>query len=285
MNVNMWQHPATRRNADVLRQRGDIIVEPGDGYLACGMLGAGRLAENECIVEAVLAALDARTRSNERGLDLSGEIILITAGPTREPIDPVRFIGNRSSGKMGFALAEAARDRGATVIVVAGPTSAPAPSGVEIIRVERTEEMRQAVLARLGDSTIVIKAAAVADYRPSTEFAQKLKRNGPATLNLEPTPDILAEIAAKRSGQVIVGFAAETENALVNARKKLERKSLDAIVVNDVSQAGIGFDADENAVTILSAAGEEHIPKAPKRAIANHILDSVLALKKSRAVI
>lgn len=286
MNVNMWQHAATQANVAVLRQRGNAIVEPDAGYLACGMIGAGRLAANEQIVEAVLAALDAKTRSAERERDLEGETVLVTAGPTREPIDPVRFLGNRSSGKMGFAVGEAARNRGARVIVVAGPTTVCPPEGVEVVRVERTEEMRTAVLARLHEATIVVKAAAVADYRPRLIADQKVKRKGPMTLELEPTADILAEIATRRSArQVIIGFAAETADVLENARRKLESKALDAIVANDVSDASIGFDSDQNEVTILTRSGEEHVGRASKLAIADRVLDTAIALRKAQPVV
>ncbi|MBV9670703.1 MAG: bifunctional phosphopantothenoylcysteine decarboxylase/phosphopantothenate--cysteine ligase CoaBC [Acidobacteriales bacterium] len=281
MNVNMWQHAATQANVEILRQRGHVIVEPESGHLACGMLGAGRLASNEIIVEAVLKALDARTRTAEK-CDLAGETVLVTAGPTREPIDPVRFLGNRSSGKMGFAIAEAARDRGARVVLISGPTTAPVPGRVEVVRVERTEEMRDAVIARMNDASIIIKAAAVADYRPRIAAGQKLKRNGPMSLELEPTADILSEVAAKRKHQVVIGFAAETENAIANAHEKLKRKRVDAIVVNDVSQPDIGFDADENAVTIVTASGEESVAKASKREVAERVLDVAVKLKKAQ---
>src|ERR1700726_2979671 len=206
MNVNMWNHPATQANLQVLRQRGVKIVEPGAGYLACGMTGAGRLAENESIVAAVMEALGASQ-------DLSGEIVLITAGPTREKIDPVRYLTNRSSGRMGYALAEAALRRGARVLLVSGPTALTPPGAAEITRVESAEEMRQAVLTLLPQATIVIKTAAVSDYRPKSPASQKIKRSGPMTLELEPTADILSEIARHKQSQLIVGFAAETQNA------------------------------------------------------------------------
>ncbi|HEY0566354.1 MAG TPA: bifunctional phosphopantothenoylcysteine decarboxylase/phosphopantothenate--cysteine ligase CoaBC, partial [Terriglobales bacterium] len=276
MNVNMWEHPATRANIETLRARGNVIVEPGAGYLACGMVGAGRLAENERIVDAAFAAVRPR--------DLERETVLVTAGPTREPIDPVRFIGNRSSGKMGFAIAEAARDRGARVILVAGPTSVAEPSGVEVVHVERTQEMLDSVMARLPEASIVIKTAAVADYKTVVVHEQKLKRtNSSLTLELEKTGDVLAAIAAARSNQIVIGFAAETENVVDNARKKLESKHLDAIVVNDVSQPGIGFDSDQNAVTIVTRNGEQSVPCMAKRDVADRILDEVVRIKNSRA--
>lgn len=287
MNVNMWQHPATLANLEMLRGRGHSIVAPGAGYLACGMVGAGRLAENELIVEAVLATLDARIQSSsfERKHDLEGETVLITAGATREPIDPVRFIGNRSSGKMGFEIAASAKERGAQVVLIAGVTTVPPPSGVELVRVERTEEMRSAVLKHFQKASIVIKAAAVADYRPKAIAEQKMKRQGTGsvTLELEPTADILGEISRLRTRQIIVGFAAETEHVLENARQKLTAKRLDAIVVNEVSQPGIGFDSDENAVTIVTRAGEEQVPRMSKRKIAERVLDAVVELMRSRA--
>jgi phosphopantothenoylcysteine decarboxylase/phosphopantothenate--cysteine ligase len=276
MNVNMWEHPATRANIDTLRARGDQIVEPGAGYLACGMVGAGRLAENERIVDAVFAAVRPR--------DLAGETVLVTAGPTREPIDPVRFIGNRSSGKMGFAIAEAARARGARVILIAGPTSVDAPSGMEVVRVERTQEMLDASLSRLAEASIVIKTAAVADYKTVIVHEQKLKRtNSSLTLELEKTADVLAAIAAARTNQIVIGFAAETDNVIENARKKLENKHLDAVVVNDVSQPGIGFDSDQNTVTIVSRSAEQSVPRTSKREVADRILDEVVRIKNTRA--
>ena len=229
MNVNMWEHPATQANLEILRQRGVRVIEPGTGELACGMVGAGRMAEPDAIADAVLNALGRRH-------DLAGEVVLVTAGGTREALDPVRFLGNRSSGKMGYALAEAAQCRGAKVILISGPSSLYPPSHCEVIKVTTADEMRQAVLARMNEATLVIKAAAVADYRPLTVSEQKLKRTGPLTLELAPTEDILAEVVRRRRpGQLIVGFAAETENRMENGRAKLLRKGADAIVVNDVA--------------------------------------------------
>src|SRR3977135_2936456 len=207
MNVNMWNHPATQANLEVLRKRGVRIVEPDSGYLACGMVGPGRLAENEAIVMAVLEVLGASQ-------DLARETVLVTAGPTREKIDPVRYLTNRSSGRMGYALAEAALRRGGRVLLVSGPTSLTPPAAAEITRVESAEEMRDAVLRLLPQATIVIKTAAVSDYRPKAAAGQKIKRKGPMTLELEPTTDILAELARHKSPRVMVGFAAETENVL-----------------------------------------------------------------------
>ncbi len=217
MNVNMWNHPATQANLEILRQRGVRIVEPGSGYLACGMTGSGRLAENESIVAAVLKALGASQ-------DLSGETLLITAGPTREKIDPARYISNRSSGRMGYAMTEAALRRGARVLLVSGPTSLMPPAAAELTRVESAEQMRNAVLDLLPQATIVIKTAAVSDYRAKSASSQKIKRKGPLTLELEPTTDILKEISARKQAQIVIGFAAETENVLENARQKLSAK-------------------------------------------------------------
>ncbi len=276
MNVNMWDHPATRANLEILKQRGVHVVEPDAGYLACGMTGPGRLAANETIVAAVMQALGAAQ-------DLAGETVLITAGPTREPIDPVRYIGNRSSGRMGYALAEAALRRGARVVLVSGPTALEAPGAAEVVAVETAEEMRQAVLSRMGDATIVIKAAAVADYKPKQRSPQKIKRRGALSLELEPTSDILAEVASKRSSQIVVGFAAETENALENARRKLASKSLDAIVVNDVSRKGIGMDSERNAVTIITPTETIDVPETTKWEVAHRVLDAVVRIKQQRS--
>jgi len=253
------------------------VVEPDSGYLACGMIGAGRLAANETIVAAVLEALGANQ-------DLAGETVLVTAGPTREPIDPVRYIGNRSSGKMGYAVAEAALRRGAKVILVSGPTVLKPPSAAEFVQVQTAREMRDAAMAALDRATIVIKTAAVADFTARHASDQKIKRKGPITLELEPTPDILAGIAAGKGQRIVVGFAAETQDTLENARKKLESKSLDAIVVNDVSQPGIGFDSERNAVTILTRAGAESVPETSKWEVAHRVLDAVVKLKAERAV-
>jgi phosphopantothenoylcysteine decarboxylase/phosphopantothenate--cysteine ligase len=277
MNVNMWNHEATQSNLHTLRDRGVRIVEPGDGYLACGMTGPGRLAENEAIVAAVLEALGASQ-------DLVGEPILITAGPTREKIDPVRYLTNRSSGRMGYALAEAALRRGAKVLLITGPTSITPPSQAEVTRVESAEQMREAVLKLLLESTIVIKTAAVADYKPKLQAAQKIKRKGPLTLDLEPTIDILAELSRKKTSQLIVGFAAETENVLESARKKLAAKALDAIVVNDVSHEGVGFDSDRNAVTIITHDEVVEVPETSKLDVAHRVLEQVVKLRKRTRV-
>jgi phosphopantothenoylcysteine decarboxylase/phosphopantothenate--cysteine ligase len=283
MNVNMWDNAATQSNIQKLKERGVRVVEPDAGYLACGMMGPGRLATNESIVGAVLEAVGARQ-------DLSGESFLITAGPTREKIDPVRYLGNRSSGRMGYALAEVALRRGARVTLVSGPTALKPPTSAEVVAVESSEEMRQAVLARAAQATAIIKAAAVSDFRVKSLAAQKLKRNSGMTLELEPTADILAELAERRraSGnasplQMLIGFAAETENVLENARKKLQQKGVDAIVVNDVSRSGIGFDSERNAVTILTQDEVIEVPESSKWEVAHRVLDVVVAIRARQA--
>src|SRR5215510_3317508 len=273
MNVNMWNHPATQANLEILRKRGVKVVEPDSGYLACGMIGPGRLAANETIVAAVLQALGATQ-------DLAGETVLITAGPTREKIDPVRYITNRSSGRMGYALAEAALRRGAHVLLVSGPTTGLPPDAAQFTRVETTDQMRDAILQFFAQATIVIKTAAVSDYRPKATANQKLKRSGPMMLELEPTQDILAELANKRTHQLIVGFAAETQDVLENARKTLAKKSLDAIVVNDVSHEGVGFDSDRNAVTIITPEEVVEVPETTKWDVAQRVLDQVVKLRR-----
>jgi phosphopantothenoylcysteine decarboxylase/phosphopantothenate--cysteine ligase len=277
MNVNMWNHPATQANLELLRKRGVKIVEPGEGYLACGMTGPGRLAENEAIVATLLEAVGASQ-------DLAGETFLITAGPTREKIDPVRYLTNRSSGRMGYALAEAALRRGARVLLVSGPTALKPPGAAEVTPVESAAEMRDAVLRLLPDASVVIKTAAVADYRPKQIAEQKMKRSGPISLELEPTSDILAEVARLKKSQIIVGFAAETQNALENARKKLASKALDAIVVNDVSREGVGFDSDRNAVTIIAHDEIVEVPETSKWEVAQRVLDQVVRLRKRTKV-
>jgi len=239
------------------------------------MTGPGRLAENEAIIAATLEALGAAQ-------DLAGETILITAGPTREKIDPVRYLTNRSSGRMGYALAEAALRRGARVLLISGPTSLTVPNGAEVTRIESAEEMRQAVLNRLPQATVVIKTAAVSDYRPKFAATQKIKRKRAMSLELEPTADILSELARQKTSQILVGFAAETENVLENARQKLASKSLDAIVVNDVSREGTGFDSDRNAVTIITHHEVVEVPETSKWDVAQRVLDQVVRLIQNR---
>jgi phosphopantothenoylcysteine decarboxylase/phosphopantothenate--cysteine ligase len=275
MNVNMWEHPATQANIRLLEERGATIIAPGSGYLACGMTGSGRLAETPCLVEAVLKAL-------KRGDDLAGETILITAGGTREAIDPVRFLGNRSSGKMGYALAMAARERGARVILISAPTALAVPADCEVVPVISASEMRAAAMQHLAQATVVIGAAAVSDFRPATVATEKLRRSGPMTLQLEPTEDILAEVGRRRApGTVLIAFAAETdsENAVENGREKLLRKGADAIVVTDVSLPGLGFDSESNAATLLTLEGEVDLPPMSKYALAGRILDCFVELR------
>ncbi len=279
MNVQMWEHPATQANIATLRARGVRIVPPESGPLACGMTGSGRLAESDPIVRAVLEVLHRRH-------DLAQETVLITAGGTREPIDPVRYLGNRSSGKMGYALAEAARQRGARVLLISAPTQLQPPAGCEMIPVITADEMHAAVLKNLPHVTLVIKAAAVADFRPRMQADQKIKRSGPITLDLEPTEDILAEVVQRRNpGTLVIGFAAETNRPLEHGRSKLERKGADAIVLNDVSREGIGFESDRNAVTFLTPSTAIDLPEMSKRALADRILDEALTLRHSRNVI
>jgi phosphopantothenoylcysteine decarboxylase/phosphopantothenate--cysteine ligase len=275
MNVNMWENPVTQENLNTLRARGVRVVEPGSGYLACGMVGPGRLAENETIVAAVLEALGVAQ-------DLAGETVLVTAGPTREQIDPVRYLSNRSSGRMGYALAEAALRRGARVVLVSGPTALKPPSAAETMHVETADQMRRAVIDRFNDVSVVIMAAAVSDYKPKAAARQKIKRRGPFALELEPTADILVELHERKRNQIVIGFAAETENLVENARKKLAAKSLDAIVVNDVSRPGLGFDSERNAVTIIINGGTVEVPETTKWEVAQRVLDTVLKIKAER---
>jgi phosphopantothenoylcysteine decarboxylase/phosphopantothenate--cysteine ligase len=280
MNVVMWQHPAVQANLETLRQRGVRIVEPGSGYLACGMIGGGRLAEESSIVAAVAEVLSRTTAHTN---DLAGETVLITAGGTREPIDPVRFIGNRSSGKMGYALAAEAAQRGARVILISAPTSLPAPAACEIIHVTTAEEMRTAVLAHLAEATLVIMAAAVSDYRVVSAAPQKFRREGNRALSLEPTQDILHElISQKKPNTLVIGFAAETEDVLANGRAKLARKGADAIVANDVSGTATGFDSNQNGGWFITPAETIEIPPTSKARMAALILDQALKLRTAR---
>jgi phosphopantothenoylcysteine decarboxylase/phosphopantothenate--cysteine ligase len=274
MNVNMWNHPATQENIEMLRARGVKIVNPEEGYLACGMIGAGRLAGQREIVAAVRQTLHTQK-------DFEGETMLVTAGPTCEDLDPVRYLTNRSSGKMGYAVAAAAARRGAKVSLVSGPVNLETPAGVERVSVRTAEQMRLSVLDRLPESTIAIFAAAVADYRPAETQTEKMKRNRePLTIRLEPTPDILAEAAETKGDRLIVGFAAETEHVAENARKKLAAKNADLIVANDVTAEGAGFDHDTNIVTLFSRDGRDvALPKLGKSAVAQRILDEVLRLR------
>jgi phosphopantothenoylcysteine decarboxylase / phosphopantothenate---cysteine ligase len=274
MNVNMWNHAATQENIEVLRARGVKIVDPDEGYFACGMTGAGRLAGQEQIVAAVRETLHFRR-------DLEGQTVLITAGPTCEDLDPVRYLTNRSSGKMGYAVAEAASRRGARVILVSGPTSLESPAGVERIATRTAKEMHLAVQEKFPESSIAIFAAAVADYRPVQTSDQKIKRDKqPLTLSLEATPDILASVAENKGDRLVVGFAAETERVAENARKKLNAKNADMIVANDVTREGAGFDHDTNIVTLFARDGRDlPLPRMSKAEVAQRILDEVVRLR------
>jgi phosphopantothenoylcysteine decarboxylase/phosphopantothenate--cysteine ligase len=274
MNVNMWQHAATQENLARLRTRGVRIVEPGEGYLACGMTGPGRLAAQEEIVKSVQDVLRAAQ-------DLAGDTVLVTAGPTCEDIDPVRFLSNRSSGKMGYAVAEAVARRGGKVILISGPTLLEAPQGVERLDVRSTREMLDAVVRNFAQASIGIFAAAVADFRPAERSASKIKRGKESVaLRLEPNPDILATVARDKGERLVVGFAAETENVADNARKKLTQKNADLIVANDVTAEGAGFDYDTNIVTLFSRDGRDlALPRMSKVEVADKILDEALRLR------
>src|SRR5690242_9313626 len=278
MNVNMWQHPATQANLAALQRRGHTIVEPGSGYLACGMTGPGRMAEPEEIVLAV-------ERAASRRRDLEGETVLVTAGPTQEPLDPVRYITNRSSGKMGYALGEAAAARGAHVILVSGPVHLAPPRGVEVINVNTAVEMREKVMENLAAADIVIKAAAVADFHLSRVPDQKVKKTAARiSLELDPTPDILAELGRKKGDYLLIGFAAETQNLQQEARRKLETKNCDMVVGNLVGGADLGFESDENEVILVRRQGEPvSLPRASKRDIADRIFDEILSLRLTHA--
>jgi phosphopantothenoylcysteine decarboxylase/phosphopantothenate--cysteine ligase len=274
MNSNMWMHPATQENVAMLKSRGHLIIEPEEGLLACGTTGPGRLAEPERIAD-IVAGLSLQRQ------DLEGETVLVTAGPTEEPLDPVRFISNRSSGKMGYALAQAAAQRGARVTLVSGPVQLPEPSGVSVIHVRTAVEMRNAVMEHLADATIVVKSAAVADYHLSRVPQHKVKKTSARmSLDLDPTPDILAEVSQKKGDRLLVGFAAETENLTESARQKLKAKNCDMVVANLVNQEGTGFESDQNEVVMVLRTGETiPIARAPKREIADRIFDQVTKLR------
>ena len=276
MNVNMWNHTATQENIERLRACGVHVVNPDEGYLACGMTGAGRLAGQDAIVAAVREVLRVR-------LDLAGQTVLLTAGPTQEAIDPVRYMTNRSSGRMGYAVAEAAAQRGATVVLISGPTSLETPAGVTRVDVRSASEMLAAVEQHFADATIAVFAAAVADYRPADAASSKIKRSDAAiSLELIPNADILATFARKKGDRLIVGFAAETGRVAENARKKLKDKNADLIVANDVTAEGAGFDVDTNVVTLFSRDGRDlPLPKLAKREVAHRILDEVIRLSSS----
>lgn len=274
MNVNMWEHAATKANLETLRLRGHRIVEPDSGYLACGMVGPGRLADPELIASAIRQHVQKRR-------DFEGETVLITAGPTQEPLDPVRYISNRSSGKMGYALAEAASARGARVILISGPVHLAPPSGVEVIQVRTAVEMRLKVFENLGPADIVIKAAAVADFHLSKIPDQKVKKTAARiSLELDPTPDILAELGRKKGDRLLIGFAAETQNLPQEARRKLESKNCDMVVGNLVGVSDSGFESDQNEVILVMRTGETiALPRAPKLDVADRIFNEVLKLR------
>jgi len=278
MNTTMWEHPATQRNLRQLRADGVHFVEPDAGEMACGTIGPGRLSEPERIVKAALEILARAPVAR----DLAGERFLITVGATREEIDPVRFISNRSSGKMGFALAEAALKRGAAVTVVSGVTTIEPPLGVRVVKALSADDMLKAVASEGGTASVFIGATAIADYRPAQRSQQKIKKsNESITLTLERTPDVLSQVAASRAnGMLVVGFAAETENVLDNAREKLRSKKLDAIVANDVSRADSGFDAATNKITIITNKDSVELPLMSKQDAADQILDVIVALRQ-----
>lgn len=281
MNVEMWNHLAVQANIETLRRIGVLFAEPGSGYQACGEVGKGRLAEPEDIVRQIFEIVSKSKARN----DLEGECVLITAGPTIEDIDPVRFITNRSSGKMGYSTAEAARDRGAKVILVSGPVDLSPPSGVELISVRSAHEMFEAVSVRIAEASIFIGCAAVADFRASSVQSNKIKKNGSGklTLELEATEDIIASVASRkdRKNKIIVGFAAESNNLIEYAQKKINAKKLDMIVANDISRKDAGFDTDGNTATILKRSGAMvEIPLMSKREMADRVLDEVLMLKE-----
>ena len=275
MNTNMLEHEAVQRNLNTLARRGTYFVDPGAGYLACGWIGKGRLAEPADIVTAAEQLL---TPSGP----LRGKLVVVTAGPTREPVDPVRFIGNRSSGRMGYALAGAARARGARVVLVSGPTELTPPAGVEVIRVTTAAEMRDAVVPRATQADVVIMAAAVADYTPSDAAPRKIHKDSDTlTLTLVRTPDILAELGRQRAGKgrpMLVGFAAETDDVVAGARRKQREKGIDLVVANDVSRTDIGFEVDANEVTLVTPSGEETLPRQTKSAIALQIVQRIETL-------
>jgi phosphopantothenoylcysteine decarboxylase/phosphopantothenate--cysteine ligase len=274
MNTNMWHHAATQSNLDTLTSRGNHVIAPAEGALACGVVGPGRLPEPEYIAGEVMRICGVKH-------DLDGETILITAGPTQEPIDPVRFLSNRSSGKMGFAIADAARQRGARVILVSGPVSIAPPAGAHVIKVRSARDMRDAVMDHLAAATVVIKAAAVADYYVQNVPEQKVKKSAARlSLELEPTPDILAEVGRKKGDRILIGFAAETENLVAEARRKMETKNCDMVVGNLVNQEGSGFESDDNEVVLVPRTGEPlFLPKMTKRAAADRILDQLLRIR------
>jgi phosphopantothenoylcysteine decarboxylase/phosphopantothenate--cysteine ligase len=282
MNTNMLEHEAVQRNLETLARRGTYFVEPGAGYLACGWIGKGRVAEPADIVRAAEQLLAPSG-------PLRGKTVLVTAGPTREAVDPVRFIGNRSSGRMGYALAGAARGRGANVVLVTGPSEQVPPAGVEVIRVTTAAEMRDAVVPRAGQADVVIMAAAVADYAPAGAASQKIHKDSDTlTLTLVRTPDILAELGRQRAGgdrPLLVGFAAETSDVAAGARRKQREKGLDLVVANDVSRSDVGFEVDANEVMLVTAGSEESLPRQSKAAIAAEIVRRIENLLHSSSTV
>jgi len=287
MNSEMWLHPATQENVRRLRERGVQFIDPGEGYLACRTVGPGRLAEPDEIVlraSEVLERRQTRVGASGHSFDLIEEHVLITAGPTYEALDPVRGLTNRSSGRMGYALAEASLARGARTTLVSGPVSLDPPSGARVAQVQSAAEMYDAVMNNLQDATIAIMAAAVADYRPAKIAGQKMKKSGERlAIELEPTADILSAVAGKKGSRVVIGFAAETEDVVDNALKKLNDKGADIIVANDVAAANSGFDVSTNQVTLVSTDRVDELPLLSKRAVADRILDAALEVRASRA--
>ncbi len=270
MNVEMWRHPATQENVDILQRRGVRVIQPGSGYLACGEEGEGRMAEPEEVLQEAIGLLEGKK-------SLAGEVVLVTAGPTWEPIDPVRFLSNRSSGKMGFAVAAETRRRGARVILVSGPTQLPPPAGVELVPVSTAAEMAQTVAQYFPQVGIIIMAAAVTDFTPAVPAPQKAKKeNGFPVVDWRPTVDVLKVLASRKRHQILVGFAAESENLYENARRKLRQKELDLIVANDISQPDRGFQSDQNQVMLIFADGsQKEFPLLPKSRVAGILLDEV----------
>jgi len=285
MNVEMWAHPATRENVRVLRERGVQFVDPAEGYLACRTVGAGRLAEPEQIVNRAIEIIriGGNPRNEIASAVLAGERVLVTAGPTQEAIDPVRFLTNRSSGKMGYAVAEAALERGAEVTLITGPVSIPAPDGARVVSVRSAAEMSEAVKENLTESTVVVMSAAVADYRPANAQQQKIKKNKKSiALDLVPTEDILSAVSSAEGTRIVIGFAAETENLIENAKKKLREKRVDLIVANDVSGSDSGFDVDNNRVALVSADGVVELPLLTKKQAAAKIIEAIAGIRSSR---
>jgi len=287
MNVEMWNHPATRANIKILRERGALFVEPGVGYQACGEVGMGRLAEPEEIVERAIEILKSQD-SDLKSRDFAGEHVLLTAGPTVEDLDPVRFITNRSSGRMGYAIAEAVRDRGARVTLISGPVNLPPPENVETINVRSTREMFEAVMSRIHDVTVFIGSAAVADFRPVSRAAQKIKKDGrkAIAIELEETEDIIAAVGAdpNRRGRIVAGFAAESQSLLEFAERKLREKGMDLIVANDITRADAGFDVETNAATIIKRDGSRvELPLQSKRELAGRLLDEIAKILGAQA--